>query len=142
MTRARSSVLLSAAAAGWWLASQLLFPPVAAGVGGAVVVTGFAIGAVLLLGARRGGHVRDSVPAALGVAVLTPLLIFALVTVLSAYGPAWVIPDLVPMALSPADDLANSRIELQDPYVALLPLVALAALALGGSGLLRRRSSR
>jgi hypothetical protein len=47
------------------------------------------------------------------------------VLLLSSYGPAWLIPDLVPAALSPADDLANSRVEIQDPYVAMLFLAAL-----------------
>ena len=61
---------------------------------------------------------------------LGPLLVFAEVVLLSSYGPAWLIPDLVPMALSPADDLANSRIEIQDPYVAMLFLACLSALVL------------
>jgi hypothetical protein len=58
---------------------------------------------------------------------------------LSSYGPARLIPDLVPAALTPADDLANSRIEIQDPYVALLFLSCLLAFALSAACVVTRR---
>ncbi|WP_344617602.1 hypothetical protein [Dactylosporangium salmoneum] len=58
----------SLAAAAWWLAAQLLFPPVPAGIGGAVVVAGLAIGAVVYRGARRDDRAQDTLLAALGVA--------------------------------------------------------------------------
>jgi hypothetical protein len=48
------------------------------------------------------------------------LLIVSTVIVLSAYAPPALIPDLAPHALSAADDLAQSRNEIQDPYVVLL----------------------
>jgi hypothetical protein len=50
-----------------------------------------------------------------------------------------VIPRLVPTALSPADDLANSRHEIQDPYVALLVLAALTAILLSIASLAATR---
>ncbi|MFI5911680.1 hypothetical protein [Dactylosporangium sp. NPDC051541] len=126
----RTGAAASVAAAGWWLTAQLVAPPIPGSAGGAVVVTGFGVAAAVFLGARRQDRVRAIWLVALCVAALTPLLLFAEVLVLSTYGPARLIPDLVPMALSPADDLANSRIEVQDPYVALLFLAGLAALVL------------
>jgi hypothetical protein len=50
-----------------------------------------------------------------------------MVIVLSAFGPAGLIPDLAPAALTPAADLAQSRSEIQDPYVALMVLGCLIA---------------
>ncbi|HTJ35569.1 MAG TPA: hypothetical protein VL738_20295 [Dactylosporangium sp.] len=129
----------SLAAAAWWLTTQLAFPPMPASAGGAVVVTGLGIGAVVFIGARRDDGAQETLLAALFVPVLTPLLIFAQVLVLSGYGPARLIPDLVPAALSPADNLANSRIEVQDPYVALLFLAGLAALVLTFASVAGRR---
>ena len=63
------------------------------------------------------------------------------VRVLSGAGPAWLIPDLVPMAISPADDVANSRIEINDPYVALLFPAGLTALPLTVVSIATRRRS-
>ncbi|MEU7874653.1 hypothetical protein [Dactylosporangium sp. NPDC049140] len=134
-----TSAAVSLAAAGWWLISQVALPPMPAGVGGTVVVTGFGIATVVYVGARRDDGAQETLLAALCVPVLTPLLVFAQVLVLSGYGPAWLIPDLVPAAISPADDLENSRIEVQDPYVALLFLAGLAALILTVTSLASRR---
>ncbi|WP_433201544.1 hypothetical protein ACQP00_30710 [Dactylosporangium sp. CS-047395] len=134
----RTGATAALVAAGWWLVAQLVFPPVPGSAGGAMVVTGVGVAAAVLLGARRRDRTRDIWLTALCVATLTPLLVFAQVLALSTYGPARLIPDLVPMALSPVDDLANSRIEVQDPYVVLLFLAGLAALALTVVGAVRR----
>jgi hypothetical protein len=79
---------------------------------------------------------RQAVLAALCAGTVTALSVCILVAVLSTFGPAQLIPDLAPAALSPADDLAQSRDEVQDPYVWLLLLgwfiaiaVCIAALA-------------
>jgi hypothetical protein len=134
-----TGALTSLGVAGWWLAVQFAFPPIPASIGGAVVATGFGIGAVVFLGARRDDGAQETLLAVFGVAAVTPLLIFAELLVLSDYAPARLIPNLVPAALSPADNLANSRIEVQDPYVALLLLAGLAAIALTAAGLAGRR---
>jgi len=117
------AVAASVAAAAWWPAVQLLVPPVPGHAGGAIVVTGFGI-------AAAGYLARNRLQAALCVATVTPLLLFTQVLLLSRYGPAWLLPDLMPAALTPAADLAGSRIEVVDPYVALPFLAGLAALTL------------
>jgi len=61
------------------------------------------------------------------------------VVLLAGYGPDRLIPDLVPAALSPADDLANSRIEIEDPYVGLLAVAFLLAVTLSVTSLVTRR---
>jgi hypothetical protein len=63
-----------------------------------------------------------------------------MVTGLSRYGPASLIPQIVPHALTLADRLANSRIEIEDPYVALLFLGDPMAAALGGLAAATRRA--
>jgi hypothetical protein len=60
--------------------------------------------------------------------------------VLAGHGPAWLIPDLMPAALTPADRLANSRIELVDPYIAMLLVAAVLAVALTIGSLATRRT--
>jgi hypothetical protein len=55
------------------------------------------------------------------------MLIVTLVVVLSSFGPPSLIPDLAPAALTPAADLAQSRIELVDPYLWVLLLGAVLA---------------
>lgn len=123
-----TGVAVASAAAGLWLAAQLAFPPLPAHVGGAVCTVGCGVAAVTLL---RPGTTRDTTLAALCVAVLAPLLVFLGVVAASSHGPAWLIPDLVQAAPTPAADLAASRIELQDPYVALLLLAGLAVTVAG-----------
>jgi hypothetical protein len=115
-------VAAAAGAAGTWVALQFAFPPLPAGVGGAGFAVGCGVAAAVL---ARAGRL-----AAMSVAVLAPLLVFTGVVVLSSYGPGRLIPDLVPAALTPAADLAESRIEIQDPYVAMLFLACLAAMTL------------
>lgn len=134
-----TAVAAAFAAAGIWLALQFAFPPLPANIGGSLMAMTLAIVAVLLAAAKPGSGARDAVLAALCVSLLTPLLVFVGVALASSYGPAWLIPDLVPAALSPADDLANSRIEIQDPYVAMLFLACLSALALTVASVAGRR---
>jgi hypothetical protein len=128
------------AAAAVWLAVQVGFPPLPTNVGGSLFAMGLAAAVVVVLaGAPQYGAPRDAALAALCVGTLGPLLVFADVVLLSSYGPAWLIPDLVPMALSPADDVANSRIEIQDPYVVMLFLAALSAVLLSVVSIAGRR---
>jgi hypothetical protein len=125
-----AGVAASFGVAGIWGVTQLAFPPLPADIRGAVIAIWLAVAAVVLLGARQQAGARDILLAVLFIAILAPLLVFVEVLLLSSHGPAWLIPDLVPMALSPADDLANSRIEIQDPYMAMLLVAWLSALAL------------
>jgi hypothetical protein len=129
------------AVAGVWLLLQVTFPPLPVNVGGSLLATALAIGVVALVGAKLDWGARATSLAGLCVSLLAPLLVFVDVLLLSNYGPAWLIPDLVPMALSPADDLANSRIEIQDPYVAMLFLACLSALVLTIASIAGRRPS-
>ncbi len=126
-----------AATAGGSLAGTLLWsalvigaPPIPADIGMALLFT--AVGAALAgwTATGPGGDSGHRLLAALGAGTLSPLLIFVDVLVLSSWGPARLIPHLVPAALTPADRLANSRIELVDPYVALPALAGLLAVAL------------
>lgn len=117
------------AAGALWTAIVLLTPPIPADVGLGLTLTTVAIAVAVLTNAgERGGPVK-SLLAALLAGTVAQLLIFLLVVLLSA-GPAVLIPDLAPAALSPADDLADSRLEIVDPYVALLIFGGLTAMAL------------
>jgi hypothetical protein len=129
------------AAAAVWVACQFAFPPVPAHVGGAVFTIGCGVAAVVAV-LSRAGRARDTLLAALAVSMLGPLLVFTGVVLVSGYAPARLIPDLVPAALTPADDLANSRIEIQDPYVAMLFLACLAAVVLAVASLVAGRPAR
>jgi len=108
-----------------WTVAALAAPPVPANIGLALVLVTFAMTGAAL--ARR-EHVRQALLAALCAGTSAALLIVLVVGVLSTFGAPRLIPDLAPAALSAADDLAQSRVELQDPYVALLFLGWLIAL--------------
>jgi hypothetical protein len=66
------------------------------------------------------------------------LLIVIELVVMATYAPARMIPDLAPAALTPADDLAQSRAELQDPYVALFVIGGLIGLTLAVTSMVAR----
>ncbi len=125
-------VLTTAATAGGaagilWTTAVLAAPPVPASAGLAAALTAGA--AILAAGVNTG---RRRLLAALCAAAVTVLVVIVAVYGLSRYGSATLIPDLAPVALTPADDLAQSRSELVDPYLALLLLGGLLA---GGLGL-------
>ena len=75
--------------------------------------------------------------AAITVCVTVPLVVAALRNRVDA---SWV-PPLVTAAMSPADNVRESRVEMVDPYVALwaLALPLCAGLVVASSGRLRRR---
>ena len=120
-----------------WLGRAVLFPPVPTSLRTAVVVLIAAMGvAAAVTRERLSGRVLVALTAG---SVLTLLVLIELV-LLSSYAPPSLIPDLAPAALTPADDLAQSRDELQDPYVAMLAIGAVVSLVLGiASTALRRR---
>jgi hypothetical protein len=137
-----SGVGAGVAAAGLWLAAVLVAPPIPVDVTAALVLVAAAMVAAGVANSGRRGGTAPSVLAALAAGTLALLLIFVAVGLLSSFGPATVIPRLVPAALSPADDLANSRDEIQDPYVALLALAALTASMLSIASLTAARPRR
>jgi hypothetical protein len=126
-------------AAGLWTAVVFVHPPIPGSIGLALafgVVAAAATAAV----ASRGRH--DEAPvvlAAVTAALISSLLIGQAVMLLAGYGAARLIPDLVPSALTPADRLSNSRIELVDPYVGLLAVAFLLAAGLAIGTVLSRR---
>ncbi|WP_238008465.1 hypothetical protein KZZ52_22915 [Dactylosporangium sp. AC04546] len=108
------------AAAAAWTAAALLAPPIPPGPWLAILL----IAAGMAAAGRIGGRA-----AALGAGTTAALLILNLVTAASVLAPAWLIPHLAPPALAPATQLAESRIELPDPYLWLLLLGWFVALA-------------
>jgi hypothetical protein len=143
---ANPRVLIAAAASGGgaavlWAAAALSFPPIPASVGVALVVTAAAAVVAASASAGHGGRSEHRLLAALCAATFAALLIVMLVVGLSSYGPPSLIPDLAPAALTPADDLAQSRDEVVDPYVALLLLGCLLAGALSVASVATRRQA-
>jgi hypothetical protein len=126
-----AAAVAGAAAAALWSVAVVTVPPIPPSTAGALVLTvAAAIGAASANAGRRGRN-EHRLLAATCAACLAPLLIFMLVLVLSSYGPPGLIPDLAPAALTPADDLAQSRSEVVDHYLALLFMGGLLAGILG-----------
>jgi hypothetical protein len=118
------------AAAVFWGAAVLAIRPIPADVGGTLLLTVIAVTVAASANAGwRGSPVR-SLLAALCAGMVTTMLIFGLVDLLASYGPSGLIPDLAPAALTPADDLEQSRREVVDPYIGVLFLGCLLAAAL------------
>lgn len=119
---ADSRVLISGAASGvaaalLWVAVVVLFHPIPTNIVGALLAVGAAMLTAGLVSAHGRASTGRSLLAALAAGVISALLIVQAVVVLSALGPASFIPDLAAPALTAADDLAQSRNEIQDPYV-------------------------
>jgi hypothetical protein len=117
-------------AGGGWTALAVLDPPIPPSPGLAIAFVAVGMAGAGLLGRRDGAAPR----AALIAGTTGALLVINVVTVLSSFGSAWLIPELVPAGLTPADRLANSRIELVDPYMWLLLIGWFVALTQGISG--------
>jgi hypothetical protein len=126
-------------AAAGWAALVVAFPPIPADPAVAVLFTVAGMGAAGWAAARRGGGAGELVAVASAGTVAT-LLILNVFSVLVAHGPARLIPNLVPHALTPADRLADSRIEIHDPYLWLLLFGWLIALGLCVAGMSTRRA--
>jgi hypothetical protein len=126
------------AAAAAWTATVVLAPPIPDDSTPAVLLTAVGMGvAAVAAGGRHGALGR--LLAAAGAGTVAALLIVDVVAVSTSFGAPWLIPDLAPAALSPAEDLAQSRIELVEPYLWLLLLGALIAAAQGVASLATRR---
>ncbi|WP_433365899.1 hypothetical protein ACQPZX_36725 [Actinoplanes sp. CA-142083] len=107
-------------AAAAWALVVLLAPPIPPGPGFAAALTAAGMALTILLTPRR--DPMAALRAALIAGTTGALLIFNAVVILSSFGPPDLIPSLAPHALTPADQLTNSRIELVDPYLWLLLL--------------------
>jgi hypothetical protein len=94
------------------------------------------LGAVYATGRNRG---KQALLGALGAATFAALSVFTFVSVLSTVGPARLIPDLAPAALTPADDLAQRRAEIVDPYLWVLLLGWIVAIVQCGTALASRQ---
>lgn len=130
------------AAAAAWATLAVVFPPIPANARLALALMVTAMIAAVAAHAGPGGDVRRGALAALCAGTVASLLIVLSVVLLSTFGPASIIPDLAPAALTPADDLAQSRNEIQDPYVVILFLSCPLAVSLSiASVVTRRRSS-
>jgi hypothetical protein len=109
-----------AAAAGLFAVAALVFAPMPADVTPAVGLVVIAmLGGAYATGRER---VKQAVFAALCAGTIAALSVFVLVAALSTFGPARLVPDLAPAALSAVDGLAQSRVEIQDPYLWVLLL--------------------
>lgn len=109
----------------------------------ALIVGAMIVAAVLApTGRPPRDRAKDGVIAGLCAGAFAALLAVESLTALAAYGPAALIPDLAPVALTQADDLVQSRSEIQDPYVAVLLLGGLLAIALCVSAIRVRQSDR
>jgi hypothetical protein len=117
-----AGIVAGTAGAALWTGATLALPPVPANVGFALVAVVAAMAAAASLTIRRGGGEPDgqAALAALSAGAATALLIVLVVGVVANFGPPWLIPELAPRALSKADALAQSRIEIEDPYMAIL----------------------
>jgi hypothetical protein len=113
-------------AAAVWTAAVFMAPPIPVDLGPATTL--IALGMVMAASAagRPAGGERHLL-AALCAGTVASMLILSLVVLLSVFAPPSLIPDLAPAALTPADDLAQSRVEIQDPYLWILLLGAVIA---------------
>jgi hypothetical protein len=108
----------AAAAVGLFVVLAFVFAPIPPD---AMPATGLVAVAMLCAAYAFGrGRARQMLLAALFAGSVTAVSVFGAVLVLSTFGPARLIPDLARAALTPADDLAQSRHEIQDPYVWML----------------------
>jgi hypothetical protein len=128
------------AAAGAWTALAVLDPPIPPDAGLAVVLVALGMAGTGMVVQRHGGP-EAGWRAALTAGTTSTLMILNVVTVLSAFGPAELIPHMMPPALDPADQIANSRIEVTDPYLWLLLLGWFVALAQWGASRSGARST-
>jgi hypothetical protein len=125
-------------AAAIWAATVVLNPPIPADLGPAItaIVLGMATAATA---AGRGTDSARRLLGALYAGTVASTSILSLVVVLSVFAGPALIPDLAPAALTAADDLAQSRIELQDPYLWILLLGGVVAALQSAAALAARQ---
>jgi len=121
-----------------WLVLVVVAPPIPATVGWALALTGVAAVAAVLVSSEMSVTTPGCLLAGLLAITTTTVLIFAAVAGLAQWAPDSLIPAITPHAL-PADRIAESRIEIVDPYVLLLVLSGIAATALGLAAVVTRK---
>jgi hypothetical protein len=114
-----ASTIAGGAAALGWAVAVLVAPPIPPDVTSAVLLIALGMGAAAVAAGLRAGA-RAALVAAVCAGTVAALLILNVVGALSTFGPPSLIPDLAPAALTPADDLAQSRIEIGDSYLWVL----------------------
>jgi hypothetical protein len=121
-----------------WLIIMLIAPPIPPSVGWALTMTAAAAIIGVLANGRRSDTNSACLLAGLLAVTATMLFIFATVVAMAQWGPDRLIPAITPHAL-PADRIAESRIEIVDPYVLLLVLSAIAATTTSVTTVITRR---
>ena len=119
-----------AAAAALWLASVLASPPIPRSTGATLALLAAAMIVAACATSGRRGSARLSALAALCTGTVATLLIFVLLHGLASYGPAGLIPD-DSAAFTPTERLAQSRLEIVDPYIGVLFIGCFLAVLLG-----------
>jgi hypothetical protein len=119
-----------------WLGMVVVSPPIPYSIQLALYILVATMGVAALLTWRQPS---SGLLAALTAGSVTTLMVLIELVLLSSYAPASMIPDLARAAVTPADDLAQSRREVQDPYVAMMVIGAVIALALGLASIALRR---
>jgi hypothetical protein len=140
---ATTRVLATAAGCGLgaatlWLASVLMAPPISPSAGWALTLTVLAAIAAAALNSGRAGGSQRGLLAALLAGTASAGLIVVLVVVLASAGPPNLIPNLS-HGLTPADRLAQSRVEIFEPYMVVLALGSLLAAALSAASIATRQ---
>ena len=133
---------IGSGAAGVWLGLVLLVPPIPPSSGAALVAVAGAVGVAVVQIRGSDGRSRQAALAGLCAGTVAALLIVELLIVALRFGPETWIPDLAPAALTPADGMAQSRIEAEDSYLAVLLAGALLAAVLAVVATATRRRSR
>ncbi len=103
-----------------WLGAVAVAPPVPAN---ALLATAIVLAAMIVAALLHRGPA--AAVAGLTAGVVGSLAVFASLVVLMPRLPDRWVPSIVTVALTPADNVRESRIETVDPYVALLGLGAL-----------------
>ncbi|GIE76791.1 hypothetical protein Aph02nite_27410 [Actinoplanes philippinensis] len=124
-----------------WLLVVVAAPPIPATIGWALTAAGLAAIVAVPLAAGPSGTTAGTLIAGLLAVAGTMLSIFVTVLVLAHWGPDALIPDVTPQAPA-ARRIAESRIEIVDPYIMVLVLAALAATAMSLTAVLARRSGK
>jgi hypothetical protein len=127
------------AATAAWLVMVLVAPPVPSSPGAslALIVCGAAAAAALNAGGADG--LRRGLLAAILAGAIGAGLVVILVDLLAHLAPPSMIPNIAIHALTPAARLAQSRVELVDPYIGVLVLGCVMAAAMGAISVATRR---
>jgi hypothetical protein len=128
-------------AATLWLASVLVAPPISPSAGWALTLTALAAIGAAALNAGRAGSAQRGLLAALLAGAATAALIVVLVLVLASAGPPSLIPNLS-RGLTPADRLAQSRVEIFEPYMLVLALGSFLAAVLSAASIATRKPTQ